>query len=322
MKYHVMAFLLGFLLDQVLGDPNFMPHPVRLMGNLISWLENRLREEGKAGQRAEELHQGSLLAIIVPVSVMAVTAVLLLVSYIIHPYVGVVVEMLMTYQILAAKCLKTESMKVYKHLKNKNLKHARKALSMIVGRDTEGLNEEGIVRATIETIAENTSDGVIAPMLYAAIGGPILGMAYKSINTLDSMVGYKNKQYLYFGRAAARLDDVVNYIPARISAGLMIAVCFAGDKGYSGNRALEIYKRDRRKHASPNSAQTESVCAGALGIRLGGDTRYGGKLVKKPVIGAGLRKAKCDDIPRADHLMYMTAWCCEILCLLVLLLLL
>ncbi len=322
MKYHVTAFLLGFLLDLVLGDPYFLPHPVRLMGKLISWLEHRLREEGKAGNRAEELHQGMLLAVIVPVSVMAVTAILLLAAYFIHPYAGMAVETLMTYQILAAKCLKTESMKVYGHLKSKNLKQARKALSMIVGRDTESLDQEGVIKAAIETIAENTSDGVIAPMLYAALGGPVLGMAYKAVNTMDSMVGYKNKQYLYFGRAAARLDDAVNYIPSRISAGLMIAVCFAGDKGYSGSRALEIYKRDSRKHASPNSAQTESVCAGALGIRLGGDASYSGKVVKRPVIGAGLRRAKCEDIPRANHLMYMTAWCCEILCLLILLLLL
>lgn len=346
MKYHVMAFLLGFLLDLVLGDPHFLPHPVRLMGKMITWLEHRLRDEGNTGKpaaenqisqkeeteeqteqdqkkqvRSEELHQGKLLAMIVPVTVMAVTFILLLAAYFIHPYAGVALEVLMTYQILAAKSLKTESMKVYKHLKNKNLKQARKALSMIVGRDTERLNEEGIAKAAVETIAENTCDGVIAPMLYTALGGPVLGMAYKAVNTMDSMVGYKNKRYLYFGRAAAKLDDVVNYIPARISAGLMIGVCFAGDRGYSASRALEIYRRDSRKHASPNSAQTESVCAGALGIRLGGDASYGGRIVRKPVIGAELRKAKCEDIPRADHLMYMTAWCCEILCLLVLLIL-
>ena len=191
---------------------------------------------------------------------------------------------------------------------------------MIVGRDTENLSEEGVAKAAIETVAENTSDGVIAPMLYTALGGPICGFLYKAINTMDSMVGYKNDRYLYFGRTAAKLDDLVNYIPARISAYLMIAASHLGGKSFSGKRALHIYKRDKRKHASPNSAQTESVCAGALEIQLAGDATYFGKQVKKPYIGDALRKVEAEDIRRANRLMYLTAWLGEISCLFVMIL--
>ena len=186
---------------------------------------------------------------------------------------------------------------------------------MIVGRDTSVLDEEGVTKAAIETVAENTSDGVIAPMLYTALGGPILGFFYKAVNTMDSMVGYKNEKYLYFGRAAAKLDDLVNYLPSRISAYLMICAAFTGGKGYSGRQAYKIYKRDNRKHASPNSAQTESVCAGALGIRLAGNASYFGKMVKKPFIGDSLRSVEYEDIKRVNKLMYLTAWLCEMICL-------
>ena len=192
---------------------------------------------------------------------------------------------------------------------------ARKAVSMIVGRDTESLDEEGVAKAAIETVAENTSDGVIAPMLYTALGGPILGFFYKAVNTMDSMVGYKNEKYLYFGRAAAKLDDAINFLPARISAYLMILAAFIGGKNFNGKQAYKIYKRDNRNHASPNSAQTESVCAGALGVQLAGDASYFGKVVKKPYIGDHLRKVEYEDIKRVNHLMYLTAWICEILCL-------
>ena len=224
----------------------------------------------------------------------------------------------MTYQILAAKCLKTESMNVYHCLKHESLEASRRAVSMIVGRDTNVLDEIGVAKAAIETVAENTSDGVIAPMLYTAIGGPVLGLLYKAVNTMDSMVGYKNERYLYFGRAAAKLDDVANYIPARLSAYMMILAAYCGGKDYSGRQAFAIWKRDNRKHASPNSAQTEAACAGALGIRLAGDACYFGKILKKPYIGDALRPVEFEDIRRANHLMYGTAWICQILCLAVL----
>ncbi len=314
MKYHIAAFILGFLLDLLLGDPYYFPHPIRLIGALIAGLEKRLF--GKMEQRDEkrEWKGGIILVAAVLVTTVIVTAFVLAGAYRIHPHLGVLAETVMTYQILAAKCLKAESMKVYRSLKEEGLEAARAAVSMIVGRDTAVLDEEGVTKAAIETVAENTSDGVIAPMLYTALGGPVLGFLYKAVNTMDSMIGYKNDKYLYFGRAAAKLDDAVNYIPARISAYLMIFASFSGGRSYSGKRAYKIYKRDNRNHASPNSAQTESVCAGALGIRLAGDASYFGRTVKKPYIGDALRKVEYEDIKRVNHLMYLTAWTGEILC--------
>ena len=317
MSYHMMSFFFGFLLDLLFGDPHWLPHPIRLIGWLISSLEKYLlkREKSKSQNAKKEFCLGICMVLLVLASTFIVTALILYLAYQINIYAGIAIETIMTYQILATKCLKTESMKVYQCLKNQDLAGARKAVSMIVGRDTECLDEEGVAKAAIETIAENTSDGVIAPMLYTAIGGPILGFLYKAVNTMDSMIGYKNDRYLYFGRAAAKLDDFVNYIPARISAYLMIVASFAGGNCFSAKRAFFIYKRDNRKHASPNSAQTESVCAGALGIRLAGDASYFGKIVKKPYIGDALRKVEYEDIRRANRLMYMTAWMSEFLCL-------
>lgn len=315
MKYHILAFFSGFLLDLLLGDPYWLPHPIRLIGSLISGLEKKLRN-GKAERNSRnELKDGALLVFSVLTITVCVTAILIFAAYHIHPYFGVLTETIMTYQILATKCLKVESMKVCHCLQIEGLEAARKAVSMIVGRDTSVLDEEGVAKAAIETVAENTSDGVIAPMLYTALGGPIAGFFYKAVNTMDSMVGYKNEKYLYFGRAAARLDDLVNYIPSRISAWLMICAAFIGGKSYSGRQAYKIYKRDNRKHASPNSAQTESVCAGALGIRLAGDACYFGKTVKKPFIGNACRSVEYEDIKRVNKLMYITAWLCEMICL-------
>ena len=322
MNYHIIAFFVGFLLDLVLGDPYYLPHPIRMIGKLITGTEKILRGMGiigkdkKADSNGRVFRQGIELVLIVIISVVAVASFLLFMAYWLHPVLGVAVECIMTYQILAVKCLKVESMKVYQCLKSGNLEQARKAVSMIVGRDTEHLDEEGVARAAIETVAENTSDGVIAPMLYLAIGGPVLGFFYKAVNTMDSMVGYKNDKYLYFGRAAAKLDDFVNFLPARISACLMIASSFFAGNHFSGIGAWTIYKRDRKKHASPNSGQTEAACAGALSIRLAGDTSYFGKTVKKPYIGEALREIEYEDIKRVNYLMYITAWLCEGLCLL------
>lgn len=318
MKYHAAAFLGGFLLDLILGDPYFLPHPIRLIGKLITAAEKRLRKKSPE-LHSKELYQGVKLVFFVLVIVIGVSGFLLWLAYRIHPCLGGTLECLMTYQLLALKCLKTESMKVYHYLRENNLSAAREAVSMIVGRDTDCLDEGGVIRAAIETVAENTSDGVIAPMLYLALGGPVLGFIYKAINTMDSMVGYKNENYLYFGRAAAKLDDMVNFIPARISACLMMIASFFSGSDFSVRNAVHIYRRDRRKHASPNSAQTESVCAGALGIRLAGDASYFGKTVKKPYIGEELRRVEYEDIRRANRLMYVTAWSCEIICLLLLL---
>lgn len=317
MRYHMIAFWGGFLLDLLLGDPCFLPHPVRLIGRCITAAEKRIR--GKALEDGgKEIRQGAILVSLVLISVVTVSAFLLWAAYCLHPYAGMLVEGLMTYQILAVKSLKEESTKVYQRLKEGNLIQARAAVSMIVGRDTDCLDEEGVTRAAIETVAENTSDGVIAPMLYLALGGPVLGFFYKAVNTMDSMVGYKNEKYLYFGRAAAKLDDAVNWIPARISACLMIAAAFLAGRDFSGRDAVRIYRSDRRNHASPNSAQTESVCAGALGIRLAGDAVYFGKTVRKPYIGEELRRVEYEDIKRVNRLLYITAWLCESICLLLL----
>ena len=320
MKYHMIAFSLGFLLDLLFGDPYWLPHPIRLIGSLIAKAEKYFFGKNKDRNEKKELRQGIYMVIIVLFSTMTVTTLILCLTYYINCYLGIAVETIMTYQILATKCLKVESMKVYHCLKDKTLPEARKAVSMIVGRDTACLDERGVVKAAIETVAENTSDGVIAPMLYTALGGPVLGFIYKAVNTMDSMIGYKNDKYLYFGRTAAKLDDVVNFLPARISAYLMITASFIGGKCFSGKRAYYIYKRDNKNHASPNSAQTESVCAGALGIQLAGDTSYFGKIVKKPYIGDGVRAVEYEDIRRVNHLMYLTAWISEIICLLALLL--
>lgn len=320
MKYHIIAFFLGFLLDLLFGDPYWLPHPIRFIGSLIARVEKCFLGKNKDRNEKKELRQGICMVIIILFSTMTATTLILCLTYYINCYLGTVVETIMTYQILATKCLKVESMKVYHCLKDKTIAEARKAVSMIVGRDTDCLDERGVAKAAIETVAENTSDGVIAPMLYTALGGPILGFLYKAVNTMDSMIGYKNEKYLYFGRTAAKLDDVVNFLPARISAYLMIAASYIGGKCFSGKRAYYIYKRDNRNHASPNSAQTESVCAGALGIQLAGDASYFGKIVKKPYIGDNMRAVEYEDIKRINRLMYLTAWLSEIICLLVLLL--
>lgn len=315
MKYHIIAFGLGFLLDLILGDPHGFPHPIRLIGRLIAWLDTGLRTKRKPQTKTEQFMAGLLLVVLVLCSTVILAAAILMGAYCLHPYLGTAVEAVMTYQVLAAKCLKVESMKVYHCLKEKGLPESRQAVSMIVGRDTSVLDEEGVTKAAIETVAENTSDGVIAPMLYTALGGPIFGFFYKAINTMDSMIGYKNDTYLYFGRAAARLDDVANFIPSRLSAYFMILAAWIGGKDFDAGQAVKIYRRDSRKHASPNAAQTESVCAGALGLRLAGNASYFGKVVQKPYIGDALRKPEYEDIRRANRLMYLTAWECELLCI-------
>lgn len=318
MCYHIFAFIAGFVLDLLIGDPHFIPHPVRLIGSLISSLDKRLNCDAGYNSSEKKLNlikykRGMLLAFTVIFATFAMSVIIIVAAYSINLYAGVIAEAVMTWQILATKCLRVESMRVYDALKTDGVDAGRRAVSMIVGRDTSVLDAAGVTRAAVETIAENTSDGVIAPMLYTAIGGPVLGFVYKAVNTMDSMLGYKNDKYMYFGRFAARLDDVVNFIPARISAYLMIAAAFIGGRQFDGKNAYRIFKRDRFNHASPNSAQTESVCAGALRVQLAGDAVYFGKLVKKKNIGDGLREIEYEDIKRANRLMYITAFLCELL---------
>lgn len=318
MCYHIFAFIAGFVLDLLIGDPHFIPHPVRLIGSLISFLDKRLNCDDGYNISEKKLNlikykRGMLLVFTVIFATFAISVIIIVAAYSINLYAGVIAEAVMTWQILATKCLRVESMRVYDALRTDGVDAGRRAVSMIVGRDTSVLDAAGVTRAAVETIAENTSDGVIAPMLYTAIGGPVLGFVYKAVNTMDSMLGYKNDKYMYFGRFAARLDDVVNFIPARISAYLMIAAAFIGGRQFDGKNAYRIFKRDRFNHASPNSAQTESVCAGALRVQLAGDAVYFGKLVKKKYIGDGLHEIEYEDIKRANRLMYITAFLCELL---------
>lgn len=318
MCYHIFAFIAGFVLDLLIGDPHFIPHPVRLIGSLISFLDKMLNCDAGYNISEKKINlikykRGMLLAFTVIFATFAISVIIIVAAYSINLYAGVIAEAVMTWQILATKCLRVESMRVYDALRTDGVDAGRRAVSMIVGRDTSVLDAAGVTRAAVETIAENTSDGVIAPMLYTAIGGPVLGFVYKAVNTMDSMLGYKNDKYMYFGRFAARLDDVVNFIPARISAYLMIAAAFIGGRQFDGKNAYRIFKRDRFNHASPNSAQTESVCAGALRVQLAGDAVYFGKLVKKKYIGDRLREIEYEDIKRANRLMYITAFLCELL---------
>ncbi len=304
MIWTLPAVVCGFLLDLLFGDPRWLYHPVRVIGNGISLLEKGLRKifpKTKAGERMG----GAILVILIVTFSAGIPCLILLAAYRYKIWLGFVLESFMCYQLLATRSLRDESKKVYDALKEGNLEKSRYAVSMIVGRDTQNLTEEGVTKAAVETVAENTSDGIIAPLFYMMIGGAVLGFAYKAVNTMDSMVGYKNERYQYFGTAAARLDDVLNYIPARLSAWIMIlASCLAG---LNGKNAAKIYRRDRSKHASPNSAHTEAVMAGALEIQLAGDAWYFGKLHKKPFIGDPIRKIEIEDIPRSHKLMYTTA---------------
>lgn len=311
-KMIILACVTGFLLDCIFGDPAWMYHPIRVIGNLISVLEKGLRKllcsripasEQKKKNEREVLAGGILWILTVSLSFL-VPAVLLFAAGKVHPAVRFLLETFWCYQIFAARCLVGESKKVYQKLKEDDLPGARRAVSMIVGRDTENLTAEGVTKAAVETVAENTSDGVTAPLLFLLIGGAPLGFLYKAVNTMDSMLGYKNEKYLYFGRIPAKMDDIFNYIPARLTAWFMVAAAFL--TGMDGENAWKIYLRDKRKHASPNSAQSEAVCAGALDVQLAGDAVYFGKVYKKDYIGDAIRKIEPEDILRAGKLMYMT----------------
>ena len=298
--------LIGMILDWVFGDPVWLYHPVRIIGKWISFLEKILRKFAgdQEGNEKKLLIAGGILWILVILASAAVPMGILYLAEKLSPCAAFVLECFWCYQLLAARSLGKESKKVYKKLIQDDLSGARLAVSMIVGRDTENLTVEGVTKAAVETVAENTNDGVIAPLIYMLIGGPILGFVYKAVNTMDSMLGYKNEKYLYFGRVAAKMDDVAGFIPARISALLMIlASCLLG---MDGKNALWIWKRDRRKHASPNAAQTEAVCAGALQVQLAGDAWYFGKKHEKDTIGDPIRNIEPKDILRSEKLMIGT----------------
>lgn len=312
MPQHLMALAIGFALDLVVGDPHWLPHPIRLVGRLISGLERILRRVFPATPKGERVAGVVLVVLVCTISTACAIALLVLCGMA-SPWLALAVESIMCYQMLATKALKDESMKVYDALAAGDLAAARSAVSMIVGRDVERLDAAGVTRAAVETVAENASDGVVAPLLFMAVGGAPLGVFYKAVNTMDSMVGYRNEKYRYFGTAAARFDDVLNFVPARLSGVLM--VCAASIARLDAKGAWRIFLRDRRKHASPNSAHTEAACAGALDVALAGDAWYFGKLVEKPTIGDALRPVEAADIVRANRLLYATASLSLVLCL-------
>lgn len=300
----LIALVLGFCIDLLLGDPHSSLHPVVLIGKLISATEKAVRKLFPKTPRGENA-AGAVLWLFVAAVSTAVPAGILWLAYRVNRFLGIGLESLMCWQILATKSLRDESMKVYRALLEGDPAKYRYAVSMIVGRDTAQLSDRAVARAAVETVAENTSDGIIAPMLFLAIGGAPLGFFYKAVNTMDSMLGYVEMPYKNIGLVPAKLDDVFNYIPARLSALLMLAA--GALEGLDVQNGYRIWRRDRRNHASPNSAQTESVCAGLLGLQLAGDASYHGVLHKKPYIGDPLREIEYADIPRACRLLYGTA---------------
>ncbi len=300
----VLLMLGGFILDGIFGDPAWLVHPVVIMGKAITALEKFLRKRLPNTPEGERLG-GRILAMALPVGTLLITGGVCWLFYRISPILGFAIELLWCAQALAAKGLAQESTNVYRELVKGDLPASRRAVSRIVGRDTAELTSEGVTKAAVETVAENASDGVIAPLFYMMLGGAPLALVYKAINTMDSMVGYKNEKYLNFGRAAAKLDDAANYLPSRIAALLWIAS--AALTGNDAKSAWRIWRRDRRKHASPNSAQTESACAGALNVQLAGPATYFGKYYDKPTIGDAVRAIEPKDILRANTMMYVAS---------------
>ena len=301
---HAIGLMLGYILDIIIGDPHEMPHIIRLIGSYIAYVERKIYKNNR--------QQGFMLVTIVIASVTIVSVATCYICYSVSSIAYVVLDAVISFYCLATRSLIEESKKVVVSLSDRGILEARKSLSMIVGRDTESLDEHAVLRATVETIAENASDGVIAPMLYLSIGGPVLGLVYKAVNTMDSMIGYKNDRYYCFGYYAAKLDDVFNFLPSRIAAVISIgasALC-----GYDYKNALKIWQRDRLNHKSPNSAQTEAVYAGALNLRLAGGALYFGKWVEKPYIGDDTRKIEIDDVYRAHKILFVSSLISIVIC--------
>ena len=310
LKYHALALTIGYVLDLIFGDPHSLPHPVRLIGKLISFIENKTYKDRKSS--------GFILVVLVLFTVTASTSLIVITAYNLSIATGIIVEGIISFYCLATKSLKDESRAVYDALYTSGINEAREKLSMIVGRDTDNLDETEIIKASVETVAENTSDGVIAPLIFLTFFGPVGGMFYKAASTMDSMVGYKNDRYSQYGFLAAKLDDILNFIPSRISALLIIIssflLCINGKGMYDGKRAFRVFKSDRFNHKSPNSAQSEAAYAGALGLKLAGGAYYFNKYVDKPYIGIETRKIEREDILRSHKILYVTSVLCEVLC--------
>ncbi len=295
------AVLCASCLDLLFADPPWLLHPVVVMGRCVTALEKGLRRRFPGTPRGE-FWAGAVLAAVLPLGTLALCGAVCVLAWRLHPAAYFLIQTFWCWQALALRGLAMESRRVWQALERDGLPAARAAVGRIVGRETDRLDAAGVTRAAVETVAENFSDGVAAPLFYMLLGGAPLALAYKAVNTMDSMVGYRNSRYLYFGRAAARLDDAANYLPARIAALLWIAAAFL--TGHDGCSAWRIWRRDRRKHASPNAAQTESACAGALGVALAGPAVYFGTVYDKPVIGDGTRPIEPRDILRAHRMLY------------------
>ena len=302
LKYHIIALGIGVLLDLLVGDPEWLPHPIRWMGSLIADLEEKWNKSALSAE--ERRRRGKRMVSTVLILTVMYSGAAVFLAYYIHPWIGVAVEAVLSAYMLAAHSLAKESSNVAKALETEGLEAGRMAVARIVGRETARLDKPGVIRAAVETVAENASDGVIAPFFYLLIGGPVLGCAYKAVNTMDSMVGYKSERYIDFGRAAARLDDVLNYIPARLTGGLLtLAAVFL--PGCSAGDSVRIRRRDAKKSTSPNSGVPEATVAGALGVELLGDAYYHGELVHKPKIGDLRREICTEDIGRTNRMMFL-----------------
>ena len=299
--YFILIF--AYVLDLIFGDPYSFPHPVKFIGNMISRLEKLF-----FATLINKLLSVLITFLIVVVTTYCATFLLIHFSYSLNSYLGIAVEILLTYTVLSAKCLEVEAVKVQTQIRTKDLQNSRKSLSYIVGRDTKELDFEQIIKAVIETVAENTVDGVISPIFYLCLGGVPLAMAFKAISTLDSMIGYRNEKYEEFGKVSARADDVANFIPARLSVIFFSISAFLLKLDY--RNAFLICMRDRKNHLSPNCAYSESLTAGALGIQLGGSHYYGGKLVEKQKIGDDLKKADVDDITKTVNMLRIVTFLC------------
>lgn len=297
----MIEIILGFLLDLIIGDPQNPIHPIRIIGVLCEKVEKIFRNILKG-----YLKVAGLFTWIVVVSVVFIFNYLLIkVTYNISPILSMILGAVMIYFCISTKALKVEGLKVVKYVIKDDIEGARKQLSYIVGRDTQSLEKEAILKAVVETVAENMSDGVIAPLFYAGIGGAPLAFLYKAVNTMDSMFGYKNDKYIEFGYFPAKLDDVFNYIPARLSGYFIILVSFI--LGLDYKNSFKIYKRDKNNHSSPNSAHPEAAVAGALNVQLGGANYYFGKLVEKPTIGDDIEKIDINKVNNTNSILYCSA---------------
>lgn len=302
-KLIILVMVIAYLLDLIIGDPYSFPHPVRFIGNLIRFTEGKIRIIFKS---KKQLKIGGFLLWTITVGFTALVTNLILNLLCINNIFYVIIASIILYTTLSTKCLADEAKKIYEVLKTGDIEKSRKQLSYIVGRDTTSLNENEIIRATVETVAENTVDGIISPMMYGFIGGPVIAMAYKAINTLDSMVGYKNEKYGDIGFASAKIDDIANFIPARITPFFMMIASFI--LGFNSKKSIKIAMRDRKNHKSPNCAYAEGSVAGALEVQLGGTNMYFGEKVYKPTIGDKDRELEAEDILRTNKIMYLTSF--------------